>query len=109
MVHGARGRPRDRDENPRRASQPAPLRDHHRSGLGDVGTRVSVVSVNEAAGKQLEQDSLIDTLSAEFAIYLESYRQVEISWRGQKLNPAALQVEREEYDLEVDGLDDRPQ
>ncbi|MET8025734.1 ATP-binding protein [Streptomyces avermitilis] len=60
-------------------------------------------------GKQLEQDSLIDTLSAEFAIYLESYRQVEISWRGQKLNPAALQVDREEYDLDVDGLDDRPQ
>ncbi|MEU9269116.1 ATP-binding protein [Streptomyces sp. NPDC048251] len=76
---------------------------------GDVGTRVFVVSVNEAAGKQLEQDSLIDTLSAEFAIYLESYRHVEISWRGQKLNPGALQVEREEYDLEVDGLDDRPQ
>ncbi|MDQ0763893.1 ATP-binding protein [Streptomyces canus] len=76
---------------------------------GDIGTRVSVVSVNETAGKQLEQDSLIDTLSAEFAICLESYRHVEISWRGQKLNPAALQVEREEYDLDVDGLDDRPQ
>jgi hypothetical protein len=66
-------------------------------------------AIHEAAGKQLEQDSLIDTLSAEFAIYLESYRQVEISWRGQKLNPAALQDEREEYSLDVDGLDDPPQ
>ncbi|WP_406199966.1 ATP-binding protein [Streptomyces europaeiscabiei] len=74
-----------------------------------IGTRVSVVSVNEAAGKQLEQDSLIDTLSAEFAIYLESYPHVEISWRGQKLNPAALQVEREEYGLDVDGMEGQPQ
>ncbi|MEV7138537.1 ATP-binding protein [Streptomyces tauricus] len=76
---------------------------------GEIGTSVSVVSVHEAAGKQLEQDSLIDTLSAEFAIYLESYPHVEISWRGQKLNPAALQVEREEYGLDVEGLEEQPQ
>jgi hypothetical protein len=75
----------------------------------EIGTSVSIVSVNEAAGKQLEQDSLIDTLSAEFAIYLESYPHIEISWRGQKLNPVALQIDREEYGLNVDGLDEQPQ
>ncbi|WP_328357686.1 ATP-binding protein [Streptomyces sp. NBC_00445] len=37
----------------------------------EKGTTVSIVPVHEAAGKQLEQDSLIDTLSAEFAIYLQ--------------------------------------
>jgi len=75
---------------------------------GEPGTHVRATNVSETVAKILDRDSLIDTLAAEFAIYLESYGHVQITWRGRRLDPASLQSRRSEYALDVTGILETP-
>ncbi|MGX7824193.1 ATP-binding protein [Actinokineospora sp. 24-640] len=73
-----------------------------------TGTVVRVDLVRDSAAKYLDRQSLADSLAAEFAIYLEQYRKVSITFRDARLDPEALQKERTEYQLKVKGLDASP-
>jgi hypothetical protein len=70
-----------------------------------TGTVVQVTKVVEKAAKALDKDSVVDGLAVAFALYLESYP-VNITWRGQAVDPTDLQVQRQTYPLTVEGLDD---
>ena len=69
-----------------------------------TGTVVRVTNVVEKAAKALDKDTVVDGLAVAFALYLESYP-VNITWRGQPVDPGDLQVQRQTYPLVVEGLD----
>jgi hypothetical protein len=70
----------------------------------EPGTAVEVTQVIEKAAKALDKDTVLDLLAVTFALYLESYP-IDITWRGQGVDPTDLQVLRETYPLAVEGLD----
>ncbi|MBF6241907.1 Uncharacterised protein [Nocardia otitidiscaviarum] len=69
-----------------------------------VGTRVVIDLLSEQAARWLDRPSTKDSLAATFAIYLESYPQAKISFRGDALDPSAMQENRTEYQLDLQDL-----
>ena len=68
-----------------------------------TGTLVIVDEVSEGP-EGLLGDMAVAKLTAEFATYLEQYP-VDVVYRGSTLDPAALQQHREQYEIEVDGVE----
>ncbi len=71
------------------------------STADDAGTIVTISNIPESAAKALEKSTISDDLTAEFAFYLESYKGITITWRGELLDPAAMQVQRDAYDIDT--------
>lgn len=70
--------------------------------VGDKpGTIVRVSQLTEAASRYFDKSTVTDDLIAEFAIYLEEYPGISISWRGNVLSTGELQERRSSYDLDV--------
>ncbi|MFG1945864.1 ATP-binding protein [Nonomuraea sp. NPDC048826] len=73
------------------------------SAEAETGTRVVITNLTEAAQKSLLRESTVDELTTFLALYLKQYP-VKIVWGGNLLDPARLQVNLHETELEVDGL-----
>lgn len=77
------------------------------SSVGDdepFGTVVRVENLTENAVKELDGDVGLK-LTTVFALYLQQYP-VSILWRGDMLNPAALQVRTTEHSVSAEGVTD---
>jgi Histidine kinase-, DNA gyrase B-, and HSP90-like ATPase len=69
-----------------------------------TGTVVTVEQLNEPAQKALLADGVADWLTTVFAIYLEQYP-VVVAWRGKKLDPKAMQINRTAIPLTIEGVE----
>ena len=67
-----------------------------------LGTTAIIENVDLEPSGALLGDQAADTLTAVLAPYLERYPNVTVEFRGQKLDPAELQLHRAEYELEAD-------
>jgi hypothetical protein len=65
-----------------------------------VGTRVEMENIHPI-GLGLLGEKVVETLTAEFALYIERYS-VHIAFRGVALDPEALQAARDELSVEFD-------
>ncbi|HEX6681095.1 MAG TPA: ATP-binding protein [Gaiellaceae bacterium] len=68
-----------------------------------IGTNVHVETVREEVIAPLLADDAVDRLVGEFAIYLEKYPDVEITYRGFQVRPEDLQSNRASYAIEVEN------
>lgn len=66
-----------------------------------VGTRVRVTVPNAAAQSDLLKDAVVETLTAEFALYLTQYEQVRILWNGKPLDPKRYIERLTTYELPI--------
>lgn len=66
-----------------------------------VGTRVQVTVPNAVAQTALLKDAVIESLTAEFALYLTQYEQVRILWNGNALDPKKYIERLSPYELTV--------
>ncbi|MEV6241048.1 ATP-binding protein [Lentzea sp. NPDC051838] len=65
------------------------------------GTQVTVEGLPESTARWLDRETTKDSLATTFAMYLESYPQVQITFRGDKLDPSSMQENRQEYELDL--------
>jgi len=71
-----------------------------------TGTVVTISDIPESAAKALEKSTISDDLTAEFAFYLESYSGITITWCGETLDPASMQMQQNTYVIDTpDGLE----
>ncbi|MGW0805582.1 ATP-binding protein [Nonomuraea sp. NPDC002799] len=68
-----------------------------------TGTRVMVTNLTDTAQKTLVQEAAVDELTTTLALYLKQYP-VKVLWQGQLLDPARLQVNLHETELEIADL-----
>ena len=64
-----------------------------------TGTSVSIAEIDKSLGPLL-QPNASDRLAEEFAIYLSEYPNVQISYQGRRVNPAAAIDRTDEFKLE---------
>jgi hypothetical protein len=64
-----------------------------------VGTTVVIDNIDPDAASALLADDATQSLTTLLALYLERYPGVEITFRGNRLDPAALQERRADYEL----------
>jgi hypothetical protein len=69
----------------------------------EIGTRVDVESIREDVITPLLADEATDRLISEFAVYLENYPTVQITYRGFQLRPEELQSHRASYSIPVEN------
>jgi hypothetical protein len=63
------------------------------------GTRVVIDEIAEGAIAPLTAEGAVEQLTTEFALYLEQYPLVKITFDGRRLAPADLQERRAEYEI----------
>jgi Histidine kinase-, DNA gyrase B-, and HSP90-like ATPase len=67
------------------------------------GTRVEVEQIREESVAPLLADDAVDRLVGEFAIYLEKYPDVAITYRNFPVRPEDLQANRASYAIEIEN------
>ncbi|MFE3229993.1 ATP-binding protein [Nocardia sp. NPDC059228] len=72
-----------------------------------TGTKVTVENLSEKAVNWLQRPGIQDTVTVQFAIYLESYPRAKILFNGAIISPSAMQEHRTEYVLDVEELRNR--
>jgi len=65
------------------------------------GTRVIIENIYPEAASSLLNESAIDWLTKQFALWIERYPSLSIVFHGTRVDPAPLQVNRENYALTV--------
>lgn len=73
---------------------------------GPSGTALRIANVTEAADGELNRPDLAASLATDFALYMRQYPQVEITVRGDRLDPSALHDEPVDVPVTVEGLDE---
>ncbi|MBD7951225.1 ATP-binding protein [Oerskovia rustica] len=66
---------------------------------GDTGTKVRMTLPTAEAQTWLLRETVVDLLTAQFALYLTRYPKVEITFWNKKIDPKRLITETNEYDL----------
>jgi hypothetical protein len=68
----------------------------------EVGTIVIVENIREGTAGALVADDAVDHLGAEFALYLEMYKDVEVNYRTFPVDPSVAAKYRQTYPIELE-------
>jgi hypothetical protein len=73
---------------------------------GPTGTTLRIANVVSQADKELNRPELVESLAADFALYLRQYPDVEIRVNGVLIDPSAQHLPPIDILITADGLDD---
>ena len=69
-----------------------------------AGTVVTITDLSEKTSRELAREGMWEELTTRFALYLEQYPTVTITFRGNPLKPEGLRTRNETWPIEVDGV-----
>jgi Histidine kinase-, DNA gyrase B-, and HSP90-like ATPase len=77
-------------------SEPEPTND-------EVGTTVVIENIREGAAAALLADDAVDHLNAEFALYLEMYKKLDVRYRNFRVDPSTVAKLSSTYTIELEN------
>jgi hypothetical protein len=69
-----------------------------------TGTVVTITDLSEKTSRELARDGVWEELTTRFALYLEQYPTITITFRTNPLKPEGLRTQNETWPIEVDGV-----